>query len=185
MNIYEKLGKVRVVLQNSNIKKSGNNNFAGFKYFTLEDFLPAVNELLLANKLFSVFSIVGDTATLTIINAEKVDEQVVFTSPMAEAQIKGSTPIQCLGGAHTYMKRYLYLNAFEIVEGDVLDALVGTEKLEAKGSYIPKQVLSETLVNELKEMNITLEQIANYKGVSVNQLTNQILTEIIKKKKGQ
>lgn len=40
MNIYKKLQKCRVDLQNSNLKKSGNNKFAGYSYFELGDFLP-------------------------------------------------------------------------------------------------------------------------------------------------
>lgn len=137
-NIYEKMALMRVALQGRNIKKSGENKFANFDYFTLEDILPTLNNLMLDYKVFSDFSIDGDMATLTFINIENTQEKVVFTSPIAEAQIKGSTPVQCLGGVHTYLKRYLYLNAFEIVEADILDALAGSDKLEAKGNYKPQ-----------------------------------------------
>lgn len=150
-NIYEKLATIRVALQNAKLKKGGKNAFAGFEYFTLDDFLPTLNNLMLENKVFSNFSIDGDTATLTFVNVEKPDEQVVFASPIAEAQIKGTTPIQCLGGVHTYMKRYLYLNAFEIVEADVLDALAGSDKLEAKGNYKPQAKAPKQMVAPIKE----------------------------------
>lgn len=131
-NIYEKMATIRVALQNKQLKKSGVNAFAKFNYYTLEDILPAVNQLLLDNKVFSIFNIENDVASLTFVNAEKVEESVVFKSPIADADIKGSTPVQCLGGVHTYLKRYLYLNAFEIVEGELLDALVGTDKVVEK-----------------------------------------------------
>ena len=42
MNIYEKLQTARVELQKTALKKSGVNKFAGFKYFELGDFIPAV-----------------------------------------------------------------------------------------------------------------------------------------------
>lgn len=185
LNIYEKIENIRVALQKANIKKSGTNSFANFSYFTLDDILPKLNELMLEYKLFSNFSLDAETATLTLINAEKIDEQVVFTSPIAEAQIKGSTPIQCLGGVHTYMKRYLYLNAFEIVEGDVLDALAGSDKLEAKGTYKPKKVqvpLAQDLLAEAERLKIDLNKLAAYLKKDASQLTNEDLKKAIDQK---
>lgn len=194
-NIYQKLANIRVALQDSKLKKSGKNGFANFEYFTLDDFLPTLNNLMDKYQVFSNFSINGDVASLTFINSEKPQEQVTFTSPVAEAEIKGSTPIQCLGGVHTYLKRYLYLNAFEIVEGDVLDALVGTEKLvdkkpaPKKNSYTQKDIQEEIKkedatkkvgksVEEITNNELTLEEAQNYvtsRGtrlgdLSVNQL---------------
>jgi len=171
-NIYQKLANIRVALQESKLKKSGKNGFANFEYFTLDDFLPTLNNLMDKYQVYSNFSINGDVASLTFINSEKPQEQVTFTSPVAEAEIKGSTPIQCLGGVHTYLKRYLYLNAFEIVEGDVLDALVGTEKLvdkkaaPKKNSYTQKDI-QETIKNEDAPKQV---------GKSVDEITNKQLT---------
>lgn len=180
MNIYQKLNKVRVELQQSNLSKSGNNKFANFKYFTLDDFLPRVNELMNENGLTAMFNI--DTiATLTIVNVEKPEERVEFTSPVAEAEIKGSTPIQCLGGVHTYLKRYLYLNAFEMVESDVLDALVGTDTLETEKKA--KKQLNQKLVKEINALGGTLDQVASYFQVGVEDLTDKQLEELIARKK--
>jgi len=130
MNIYEKLQTARVELQKTALKKSGLNKFAGFRYFELGDFIPAVNVLFAKHKMLAAFNIMNDLATLTIVNTEEPKEMIVFSSPFADANIKGTTPVQSLGGAHTYLKRYLYLNALEIVDNDVLDASVGTGKLE-------------------------------------------------------
>lgn len=129
-NIYEKLQNCRVELQKMNLKKTGENKFAGFKYYELADFLPTVNELFLKYKMFSDFSIRDGEAILTIINAEKVEDYCIFTSPIADANIKGCTPVQSLGGVHTYLKRYLYMNALEIVESDMLDSKVGDMEVE-------------------------------------------------------
>ena len=46
-NLNESIIKIRVDLQNSKLKKSGKNEFAGFDYFELADFLPRLNELML------------------------------------------------------------------------------------------------------------------------------------------
>lgn len=128
LNIYKKLQNARVQLQNKNLKKSGKNNFANFNYYELADFLPSINEIFDNVGLFSSFSIDDKEAYLIITNIDNPNETIRFSSPTAEAEIKGCTPIQCLGGIHTYMKRYLYLNALEIVESDMFDSKVGDKK---------------------------------------------------------
>ena len=129
MNIYEKLNEARIRLQSTSLKKSGKNKFSGFSYFELTDFIPSVNKLFNDLKLLSVFSINSDgLAILEIINAENPDEEVSFTSPTAAVDLKGCTAIQGIGATHTYMKRYLYLNALEIVEHDEINARLGDQR---------------------------------------------------------
>lgn len=123
MNVYQKLQACRVALQSAKIKQSGKNKHAGYTYYELSDFLPTVNKLFADHKLFSHVTFNTEVATLTVLNAEKPEEQVVFTSPMAEAALKGVQPIQNLGAVQTYQRRYLYLMALEISEGDALDAM--------------------------------------------------------------
>lgn len=127
MNIYQKLQSCRVRLQKMNLKKSGENKFAKFKYYELSDFLPAINELFDEFKLFDHFGIDSEKAVLTIIDTEADTnaEPVTFTMPIAAADVKGATPIQSLGAQNTYLRRYLYMNALDIVENDTLDPLVG------------------------------------------------------------
>ena len=129
-NIFEKLQACRVALQDMKLKKSGENKFAKFKYYELKDFLPSVNVLFKQNKLFSNFSIIDDKATLRIYDAEAEGSYIDFVSNIASADVKGCTAIQSLGAEHTYLKRYLYLNALEIVEDDSLDSKVGSDDFE-------------------------------------------------------
>jgi hypothetical protein len=139
MNIYEKLQAMRVALQGMNIKKSGENKFAGYKYYELGDFLPPINQLMKEHGVCSVVTYAADAAYLTLFNIEKPDETIVFTSPMAEAVLKGAHPIQNLGAVETYQRRYLYMTAFEIVEADALDATQGAESAGAqRGSSNPQ-----------------------------------------------
>ena len=122
-NIFSKLQAVRVELQNRNKKKSGQNKFAGFKYFELSDFIPEVNSLFREQNLTSCFNLYELEATLDIINTENPTEMITFRSPVPQSyELKGANAIQILGGTHTYLKRYLYLNALEIVENDMIDA---------------------------------------------------------------
>lgn len=144
--INEKLQKCRVLLQEMKLKKSGKNKFAGFTYYELADFLPAINKLFYDNKLSSNFSICGNEAKLVIKDFE--DETFeVFSSPIADLELKGCTAIQALGGIHTYMKRYLYLNALEIVENDMLDAQAG--QIETPKQKPAPKVDEETIYKTL------------------------------------
>lgn len=123
MNVYQKLQACRVALQEAKIKKSGRNRHAGYDYYELSDFLPTINKLFLEHGLFSHVSFTNEMATLTVINCEKPDEQIVFTSPMERAELRGVQPIQNVGAVQTYQRRYLYLMALEITESDALDAM--------------------------------------------------------------
>ena len=124
-NIYNKMQKVRCEFQEKPLKKSGHNKFAGYRYFELADFLPTINSLLEKYNLCSNISFDKEMATLTIINSENTDEKLIFTSPMSQANLKGCHDVQNLGAVQTYLRRYLWVNAFEIVEQDGLEATSG------------------------------------------------------------
>jgi len=143
MNIYQKLQKARIALQNTALKKSGHNKFAGFKYFELSDLLPHINNIFDDLGLFSAFNIRDGLATLTIVDTDEPDKMVSFSSPIADASVKGTTPVQSLGAVHTYLKRYLYLNALEIIENDTLDANVGTGRLATEDPAKKKAILTK------------------------------------------
>ena len=131
-NIYSKMQKARCEFQEKPLKKSGHNKFAGYHYFELGDFLPTINSLLEKYNLCSNISFDNDMATLTIVNAENTDEKLVFTSPMSNANLKGCHDVQNLGAVQTYLRRYLWVNAFEIVESDGLDATTGKDEKPSK-----------------------------------------------------
>jgi len=103
------------------LEKSGHNKFAGYKYFELGDFMPAINTIFSEVGLCGVVSYGQDLATLTIYDTDQQGE-VSITSPMAEANLKGCHPIQNLGAVETYTRRYLWVTAMEIVEHDALDS---------------------------------------------------------------
>lgn len=145
-NIYEKLQKARVLLQSKKLKMTGKNPFARFNYYQLADFLPSLNSIFDDLKICPVFLIKDKVAILNIINSEKIEESITFEMPTAEVNLKGCSPIQALGGVNTYCKRYLYLNALEIVEDDLLDAEAGNIKNEPVKKVIKpvgKEIIKE------------------------------------------
>jgi hypothetical protein len=137
MNVYKKLQLARVLLQNTKLNKSGKNKFAGYEYFELGDFIPAIQSICEDVGLCGVVSYTSDLATLTIYNTEGTDK-VEFTSPMSRAELKGCHEVQNLGAVQTYLRRYLWTNAFEIVEHDALDATTGSVEVRPKVEAKPK-----------------------------------------------
>lgn len=121
MNVYQKLNAARLALQSTKLAKSGHNKFAGYKYFELGDFLPTIQTIFDHYKLCGVVSFGTETASLTIVDAEKPESTIVITSPMSSAALKGCHEVQNLGAVETYIRRYLWVTALEIVEHDALD----------------------------------------------------------------
>jgi hypothetical protein len=139
MSVYKQLQKARAMLLATDIKKSGMNKFAGFQYFELADVLPAITKIFDEVGLCGVVRFTSDTATLTIYDSIDVGHSSIeFTSPLVYADMSKSQAIQNLGSTHTYMRRYLWLMAMEIVEHDAVDAASQEEKPKAKPKAEPK-----------------------------------------------
>jgi hypothetical protein len=143
MNLYQKMNEARLLISNSEIKKSGYNKHLNFKYSELDDFM---NHIIAFNKqlgLFSQFSLVDDRAVLSITDCDKPDDKVFFESPTAQAKLQGqAAPIQEIGSLMTYMRRYMYQIAYEITEGESLDGNIGQPQQsppKTQSKQTPKQ----------------------------------------------
>ena len=139
MSVHKKLMQARILLAAQKLNKSGENKFAGYKYFELGDFLPQTMQIFYDLDLASVVTFSADVASLTIIDCED-KSTIVITSPMADANLKGAHPIQNLGAVESYQRRYLWLAAMEIVENDVIDASEPQRKPNPTPNPIPNPV---------------------------------------------
>lgn len=179
---------IRVKLQEAKLKKSGKNKFAGFDYFELADFLPKLNELMLEEDVNDRFYIKDDYATLELIKGE--DKQTytipffVYPTPLNKNGVPSMQDIQYLGALNTYYKRYLYLNAFGITDGEIIDSMDNgtSEEPEPEPKATPKQIeLLNKLCNE--------EEIAKIyewaKVTNLNDLTVSQASALISKRKGK
>ena len=157
MGVHKKLMEARIALQAAPLKKSGHNKFAGYSYFELGDFLPTINSIFYKVGLCGVVSFGKELASLTITDTEDGSE-IVLTSPMAEANLKGCHPIQNLGAVETYTRRYLWVSAMEIVEHDALDSSAPLK--EDKVIISPTQGAMDNIPQEelqyLQEMAVEL-----------------------------
>jgi hypothetical protein len=136
MTVYKKLQAARLQLVNSGIKKTGHNTYGGWFYYELGDFIPTVH------KIFDEIGLCGvvtfeETATLTIHNSDD-GSFIEFATPIVYAEAAKGQPIQMLGSTHTYLRRYLWLMAMELVEADVVDAEEQEEKSEPV-KVVPKK----------------------------------------------
>jgi len=132
MNVYQKLNEAREQFHKAKLKKSGHNKFANYYYFELGDFVIPALEIFKNHGLTSIISFGKEEASMTIVNNDKPEEKIVLTSPMSSAALKGCHEVQNLGAVQTYLRRYLWVAALEIVEHDALDGTVGSDKKTIK-----------------------------------------------------
>jgi hypothetical protein len=152
MNVYEKLAEARLKIAEKGMKKNGKNSFAGYTYFELSDILPAVNSVNNELKLLSVFSFADKVATLCVINGEKPEEVITFEFAYSPdgASLKGCHKVQNDGAVQTYVKRYLYQNAYEIAEGDALDSTMNPNEVTKNVSKPKKKSFAEVMADLMK-----------------------------------
>lgn len=177
--LNESIISIRVKLQDSHVKKTGKNDYAGFSYFELADFLPTLNKLMLEEGVNDLFTIETDineqsVAKLTLIKGEEKQEYkmpfIRFDTPInikkdkdtgEIREVKSMQDIQYLGALNTYYKRYLYLNAFGITDKDIIDGmnndnLVSKVQLasEKQVKILEKYYQDENLTKLLEANNI-------------------------------
>ena len=149
-NIYQKLMEVRTNFHKLELKKSGHNKFANFKYFELGDFLVPATKLLNEIGLCPIITFTEELAKMTLVNTDNPSETIEFTSPMRDLELKGANSMQSLGGCETYQTRYLYIQLLNIVENDSFDRVSGTD--------------------DNKEININKKYTGNVRLISEAQL---------------
>ena len=119
-----KLNDARAQFHSRQLRKTGRNEFAGYDYFELSDFLAPALEIFGGLKLSGIVSFGAELATMTLTDLED-GSQFCITSPMSTAKLKACHEVQNLGAVQTYLRRYLWVAALEIVEHDALNSTQG------------------------------------------------------------
>lgn len=139
LNLYQKVQIVRKRLLDMSLKMTGHNTYSGYKYYELSDFLPQLVHLMDEFGLLTMFSIIKECipgtvevceyAVLEVADSEAPEvPPIVFKLPTVEAMVGkkrdgsgGATAIQNQGAKQTFMRRYVLMAAFEIVESDFVE----------------------------------------------------------------
>lgn len=128
--VWKKLAQARMKLQESSLIMTGENKYSNYKYFELADFMPQLNKVNFEVGLVSLFNLKNDNqlAVLEIIDVDD-GSSIVFETKSSECILKTKdgrmNPIQELGATHTYMRRYMYMGAYEISENDIVNGIDG------------------------------------------------------------
>lgn len=164
MNVYQKLNAARESFHQTKLKKTGHNKFANYYYFELGDFLIPALQIFAEHGLTGVISFGKEEASMTIIDVYKPEDRIVITSPMSTAALKGCHEVQNLGAVQTYLRRYLWVAALEIVEHDALDATTGIKG--AAPVVTPRGGIGDDLPQDIKDFLLEM-------AASVEELVNQ------------
>lgn len=177
LNIYQKIQLAKVKLLEQGVKATGKNTNSNYTYMELKDFLPKTTKIFSELNLFSHFEIIPrfieitetgekideEKGVLTIINSENSEEKVIYTMPTADVSIGvrkdgtgGAQPIQNLGGKNTYIKRYLYQNALDIAEEDMV------EKSPVKKVEVISKERAEEIIKSIKNLGMNEKSILKY-----------------------
>lgn len=175
MNVYQKLNEAREKFHQSELKKSGQNKFAGYSYFELGDFVVPALRIFKEVGLTSIITFGKEEAQMLIVNTDKPDEVITITTPMSEASLKGCHPVQNLGAVETYLRRYLWVACLEVVEHDSLDS---SAPLKAEEQPAPAKKVTAGRYEEPDTKNeLFVESMVNW-GNSCTSLTE--LTDLWK-----
>ena len=188
--IHQKIARIQKNLMAMKLPKSGENKFANFKYYELEDILPAIFKECYNQELFLEFSFSLDEAQLKVRNWNEPGESVITSVPMPEIVPlnRGMNIMQSEGSYINYLKRYLLTNLFLIMEKDVVDAIPQNNSVsESVVASDPVQKVREYIHSKDSTLEITPLMINQnrQKMVNTGKLTKEeskIVFEWFKKK---
>jgi hypothetical protein len=104
---------------------------------------------------------------------------------MSSASLKGCHEVQNLGAVETYIKRYLYQNCFEIVEGDALDSTMNPADEKPTKSQSNEKLIDD-LISQVKGlMNTFTDDQLDYANKAIAERDYKKLKLIIDSKKAK
>lgn len=137
MKTLVKIQKAIELIKGKNIKKLGKNTFSKYDYYTPEQVselvIGATHEVGLLTKFDLIRNDLGITGRLSIFDIESDESPVVYEMASAIPDIKATNISQQLGGAMTYTKRYMLMNAFDISDNNLdFDTTENTQETAKK-----------------------------------------------------
>lgn len=151
MSIYEKLARIQEEVMNTSFSKSGENKFQKYDYFELEDLLQKIIPLTIKYETTIMFSFTEHgVLKLKDWNPEKGEVSIRVPFPELEAINRGTNKIQSTGAYITYLKRYLLMNMFLIMEKDIADSNTNNAGVKKETNTSKKEVDVDEVLNKIK-----------------------------------
>lgn len=132
-----------------------------------------------------------EVAILDAYNVDDEKDKIHLEKPTANVNLQAAQPIQNLGGKSTYMKRYMYMDLFEINENDAVEEETGKPvKTETKTTKTtkPKTTSVSTKVEEVTPADFEPakeEPVSEVKTDGMMSMTRKVeLANYIKEKGG-
>lgn len=183
-NIYKRLAIVREKFLANGIKKTGKNTQLRSMYFQLEDIVPISTPLFHEQNLLPLVNFTDTDCKLTIMDMDDENQSIVFSAPVREWNGNAAvTPVQAMGATITYMRRYLYQIALDIVEVDEMESGATPTAAPTKPTPAPKPTIP---VAPEKREAITAQMTApegEATSLQVNQLKKKL--KDLRAKKGK
>lgn len=150
LNVYQKLQMARAKFLSSGVKKTGKNIHLEFTYFELVDIVPVAERIFSEVGLLGVPRFESEIAYMDIIDIDHPEQfaPITFYAPFSQIEpiVSNSgkevtNKMQALGSSITYMRRYLWQLALDIIETDDIDPNIGA------GSDAPAPAAPKTTKN--------------------------------------
>lgn len=146
--LFKKLQQARVDFKDKHVEARGRNNFNNFDYITLKDIVNEAIPILLQNDLS-----IHHKFYLSPPRVELVDLETGYSEDFGsnfDGLVDGKNHnqrLQALGSTESYLRRYIYLQILDIVEGDP-DATFGKPApKESKPQRRYKEKADKNIVN--------------------------------------
>ena len=149
MNVYQKLLAARVKFLENGVSKSGKHFELKYKYFELDDIVPVAIGIFSEIGLLPLVSFTEEQAIMTLVNTDSPEETIQFSCPMRyPSENRMVNPVQALGSAQTYLRRYLYMVALDICEPDTIEpTTVGDAPKTAPATPEQREEVKQELTN--------------------------------------
>ncbi len=184
-SVHKKLMQARIRLHGMTINKSGRNEFAKYNYMELGDFLIPTQQIFAELGLCGLVSFSKEIATLTITDIDDGSE-IVLTSPMGTAALKGCHEVQNIGAVETYQRRYLWVTAMEIVEHDAIDSGQPAEDRKPDVMQILRGISGSMSIDILKtNYEAAMQMLEPQHHPAIKKAANTRKSELLKKETTQ
>ncbi len=178
-NIYIKLQNIKQYISTKELKKSetaDTGKFGSYNYFSFEEIQRLISSACLKEKCLCTINILADQCQLVLVNLENTEQQLQFIHDFTATLNNFTTPasiyskaLQNLGCKVTYLKRYMFIQVFDLCENDPTEQIaVEEEKKHQKELKLQEledrkqKIIKEKIMAQLAKLEIEGSKAVEY-----------------------